>query len=35
VFRFVSRFVLGHTRTIDGYLHALGKATGQDVQAAD
>jgi hypothetical protein len=26
VFRFVSRFILGHTRTMDQYLHALGKA---------
>ncbi len=32
VFRFVSRFVLGHTRTIDTYLRALGKATGQEIQ---
>lgn len=29
VFRFVSRFVIGHTRTIDDYLRALGNATGQ------
>lgn len=29
IFRFVSRFVLGHTRTIDDYLRALGHATGQ------
>lgn len=32
VFRFVSRFVMGHTSTIDAYLRALGKATGQEVQ---
>jgi len=32
VFRFVSRFVLGHTRTLDAYLRALGKATGQEVE---
>jgi uncharacterized protein YndB with AHSA1/START domain len=32
VFRFVSRFVLGHTQTIDAYLRALGKATGQEIQ---
>ena len=32
VFRFVSRFVLGHTRTMDAYLRALGKATGQEVE---
>jgi hypothetical protein len=30
VFRFVSRFILGHTRTMDQYLHALGKAIGQE-----
>ena len=35
VFRFVSRFVLGQTRTMDTYLHALGKATGQDVEVND
>jgi hypothetical protein len=35
VFRFMSRFVFGHTRTIDAYLHALGKATGQEVEARD
>ena len=32
VFRFVSRFVMGHTSTMDAYLRALGKATGQEVQ---
>jgi hypothetical protein len=35
VFRFVSRFVMGHTSTMDAYLHALGKATGQEVQVTD
>lgn len=35
VFRFMSRFVFGHTRTMDGYLRALGKATGQEVQITD
>jgi hypothetical protein len=30
VFRFVSRFILGHTATIDQYLHALGNAVGQN-----
>lgn len=36
VFGFVSRFVIGHTRTIDDYLRALGKATGQpDIQLRD
>jgi hypothetical protein len=32
VFRFVSRFILGHTQTMDAYLRALGKSTGQDVE---
>jgi hypothetical protein len=32
VFRFVTRFILGETATIDAYLRAMGKATGQDVQ---
>lgn len=32
VFRFMSRFVLGHTHTMDAYLRALGKATGQEVK---
>lgn len=31
IFRFVSRFILGHASTIDAYLRALGKATGQEV----
>lgn len=35
VFRFMSRFVLGHTRTMDAYLRALGKATGQVVEIRD
>ena len=35
VFRFVSRFVIGHTRTMDAYLRALGKATGQEVEIKD
>ena len=35
VFRFVSRFILGHTRTMDAYLRALGKATGQEVEVED
>jgi hypothetical protein len=30
VFRFVSRFVMGHTATIDGYLKALGRRFGED-----
>jgi hypothetical protein len=35
VFRFVSRFVNGQTRSIDNYLRALGKALGQDVETQD
>ena len=30
VFRFVSRFVIGHTRTIDNYLTMLGNALAQN-----
>ncbi len=32
IFRFVSRFVMGHTAMLDAYLKALGKAVGQDVE---
>jgi hypothetical protein len=32
VFRFVSHFILGQTRTMDAYLRALGKATGQEIE---
>jgi Polyketide cyclase / dehydrase and lipid transport len=32
VFRFVSRFVIGQTRTIETYLRDLGTATGQKVE---
>jgi len=35
VIRLMSRFVLGHTRTMDIYLYALGKATGQEVEIKD
>ena len=35
VFRFVSRFVLGQSHSIDSYLAALGRATGQEVRPAD
>jgi hypothetical protein len=35
IFRFMSRFVFGHTRTMDSYLRALGKATGQEVEIKD
>lgn len=30
VFRFVSRFIMGHTATIDAYLRALGKHFGSE-----
>ncbi|HEY1586619.1 MAG TPA: SRPBCC family protein [Polyangia bacterium] len=32
VFRFVSRFIMGHTATIDAYLRALGKRFGGDAE---
>lgn len=32
IFRFVSRFVMGHTRTIDAYLRALAGRFGGDAQ---
>lgn len=32
VFRFVSRFIMGHTSTMDAYLRALGKAVGEEIQ---
>jgi hypothetical protein len=35
VFRFMSRFVIGQTRTMDTYLRSLGKATGQEVEIKD
>lgn len=35
VFRFVSRFILGQTRTMDNYLQALGKTLGQQVEVKD
>jgi hypothetical protein len=35
IFRFVSRFVLGQTRTMDAYLSALGEATGEAIRAQD
>ena len=31
IFRFVSRFIIGHTATIEGYLRALGKKFREDV----
>lgn len=30
LFRFVSRFIMGHTATIDGYLRALGRKFGTE-----
>ena len=35
VFRFMSRFVFGHARTMDAYLRALGRAAGQEVEVKD
>ena len=35
IFRFVSRVIIGHTASMDTYLRALGKATGQEVQITD
>jgi hypothetical protein len=35
LFRFVSRFVIGQSRTIDTYIRDLGTATGQQVQIRD
>ena len=32
VFRFVSRFIMGHTRSIDVYLTNLAKASGEEIQ---
>lgn len=32
IFRFVARFVLGYTATMDNYLKALGKKFGENVQ---
>jgi uncharacterized protein YndB with AHSA1/START domain len=32
IFRFVSRFVMGHTATIDSYLNALGRHLGTTAQ---
>ena len=34
VFRFMSRFIFGHTKTMDDYLRALGKKHGQEVTPA-
>ena len=32
VFRFISRFVIGHTATLDSYLKALGRKFGETVE---
>ena len=34
-FRFVSRFVMGQTASLDAYLKAMGKAVGEDAQAGN
>lgn len=35
IFRFISRFIIGHTKTIDEYLWALGKKFGENVTIGD
>lgn len=35
IFRFVSRFIMGHTATIDTRLRGLGKQFGEDVRIED
>lgn len=35
IFRFLSRFCFSQTATIDGYLEALGRKLGQDVEPRD
>jgi hypothetical protein len=35
IFRFMSRFIIGQTKTIDDYLNAMGKKFGQPVQLQD
>jgi Polyketide cyclase / dehydrase and lipid transport len=35
LFRFVSQFILGHTRTIDAHLKMLAKALGEDLKLQD
>ncbi len=35
LFRFVSRFILGHTRSIDTYVTNLAKALGEQVEMRD
>ena len=35
IFRFVARYVMGHTKTIDDYLRALGRKFGAEVEPTD
>ena len=35
VFRFVSRFIMGHTRSIDAYLNNLAAASGEQIEIRD
>ena len=35
IFRFISKYIMGHDGTIDGYLTALGKKFGNEVTPAD
>ena len=35
VFRFVSRFLIGHTATLDTYLRSLGRKFGESVEPSD
>ena len=35
LFRVISRFVIGHTRTIDGYLNDLATSFGEDAEPED
>lgn len=35
IFRFVSKFIMGHTRSIDAYLTNLGKAVEEQVEIRD
>ena len=35
IFRFISKYIMGHTGTIDGYLTALGRKFGNEVTPVD
>jgi uncharacterized protein YndB with AHSA1/START domain len=35
IFRFVSRYITGHTKTMDDYLRALGRKFGAEVEPVD